>query len=39
MVGAIMREKRLKKWNRTWKLALIEKGDPEWRDLYPEIAF
>ncbi len=38
MVGAIMREKRLKKWNRAWKLALIEKGNPEWRDLYPEIA-
>ncbi|WP_303905075.1 GIY-YIG nuclease family protein [Thiohalomonas denitrificans] len=38
MVGAIVREKRLKKWNRAWKLALIEKGNPEWRDLYSEIA-
>ena len=37
MVGAIVREKQLKKWNRAWKLALIEKGNPEWRDLYPEI--
>ncbi|WP_303905065.1 GIY-YIG nuclease family protein [Thiohalomonas denitrificans] len=39
MVGAIVREKRLKKWNRAWKLALIEKDNPEWRDLYSEIAF
>ena len=38
MVGAIMREKRIKKWNRAWKLALIEKGNPKWRDLYREIS-
>ena len=31
---AIRREKQLKKWNRTWKLALIEKLNPEWIDLY-----
>ena len=31
---AIRREKQLKKWNRTWKLALIEKLNPEWADLY-----
>ena len=31
---AIKREKQLKKWNREWKLALIEKENPEWKDLY-----
>ena len=35
---AIRREKRLKKWNRDWKLRLIEKSNPDWTDLYPEIA-
>lgn len=30
---AIGREKRLKKWNRDWKLALIEGGNPDWADL------
>ncbi len=30
---AIAREKQLKKWNRSWKLALIEKDNPEWNDL------
>ena len=34
---ALRREKRLKEWPRKWKLALIESGNPEWRDLYPEI--
>jgi putative endonuclease len=34
---AIRREKALKKWLRNWKLELIEKGNPEWRDLYEEI--
>ena len=33
LVDAIQREKRLKKWNRAWKLELIEKVNPEWRDL------
>ena len=37
MDDAIMREKRLKKWNRAWKLRLIEECNPYWRDLYPEI--
>lgn len=32
--AAIQREKQLKKWNRKWKPDVIEKGNPEWRDLY-----
>ena len=32
--SAIQREKQLKKWNRKWKLKLIEKYNREWRDLY-----
>ena len=35
---AIHREKRLKKWPRAWKVALIEKDIPNWDDLYPVIA-
>ena len=35
--AAILEEKRLKKWNRDWKIRLIEKNNPEWRDLYPDI--
>lgn len=35
---AIKREKRLKKWNRVWKIRLIEKDNPNWDDLYPAIA-
>jgi putative endonuclease len=31
---AIAREKMLKRWNRKWKLRLIEEVKPEWRDLY-----
>jgi len=34
MEGAILREKRIKKWRRAWKLELIERSNPEWRDLY-----
>lgn len=33
VVGAIAREKRLKKWSRDWKLKLIETANPEWVDL------
>jgi putative endonuclease len=35
---ALKREKQLKKWKRQWKLQLIEKDNPDWRDLYDEIA-
>ncbi len=38
MEEAIRREKQLKKWNRAWKLALIERQNPEWADLWPTIA-
>ncbi len=38
MVGAIMREKQIKGGSRAKKLALIEADNPQWRDLYPEIA-
>jgi putative endonuclease len=36
--NAIKREKRLKKWNRAWKVRLIEELNPNWDDLYPGIA-
>jgi putative endonuclease len=35
---AIQREKRLKKWNRRWKIRLIEELNPNWDDLFPAIA-
>jgi putative endonuclease len=34
---AIAREKAIKKWHRAWKLALIEKGNPDWNDLFAHI--
>ena len=37
MNQAIQREKQIKKWNRTWKIELIEKNNPTWRDLWPDI--
>ena len=37
MPDAIIREKQIKKWRRKWKLELIERDNPEWRDLYSEI--
>ena len=37
MESAITREKRIKKWNRTWKVRLIEETNPGWKDLYGEI--
>ena len=35
--NAITREKEIKKWRRAWKIALIEKDIPDWKDLYPDI--
>jgi putative endonuclease len=35
---AIRREKQLKKWNRAWKIRLIEEHNPNWVDLYSQIA-
>ncbi|MDH3760447.1 MAG: GIY-YIG nuclease family protein [Gammaproteobacteria bacterium] len=35
MYAAIDREKNLKNWNREWKINLLEKANPNWRDLYP----
>lgn len=37
MIQAIQREKNIKHWLREWKIALIEKNNPEWRDLWDEI--
>ncbi len=37
MNNAITREKQLKKWNRDWKVKLIEKNNPDWLDLYSSI--
>ncbi len=37
LVSAISREKQIKKWNRAWKLELIEKQNPDWRDLWEGI--
>jgi putative endonuclease len=34
---AITREKQMKKWNREWKVRLIEESNPQWRDLYPDL--
>lgn len=35
---AIQREKQMKKWNRAWKIRLIEQDNPEWRDLTDMLA-
>jgi putative endonuclease len=37
ITAAITREKQMKKWNRLWKLRLIEARNPEWLDLYADI--
>jgi putative endonuclease len=37
MISAISREKQLKKWNRAWKIELIERQNSDWRDLYAEL--
>lgn len=38
MDSAIAREKALKEWKRSWKLQLIEQSNPQWRDLYADLA-
>ena len=35
--SAILKEKQLKKWNRAWKIRLIEETNPTWEDLYDKI--
>ena len=35
--SALLREKQLKKWKRKWKLDLIEKQNPQWKDLYDDL--
>jgi putative endonuclease len=35
--AALTRERQIKKWNRTWKLELIEMNNPAWQDLWSEI--
>jgi putative endonuclease len=37
MAVAITREKQMKKWNRAWKIEVIEGKNPEWKDLWEEI--
>ena len=37
MESAISREKAIKKWNRAWKIELIEKNNPAWADIYDRI--
>ena len=36
--AGMLREKRIKRWKRGWKIELIEKDNPQWIDLYPSIA-
>jgi putative endonuclease len=36
--SAFTRERRMKTWNRIWKIELIERFNPGWRDLYAELA-
>jgi putative endonuclease len=38
IMEAIRREKQIKKWDRRWKIELIQKSNPRWRDLYADIA-
>lgn len=37
IASAIQREKRIKKWNRAWKIELIERVNQDWKDLYNEL--
>jgi putative endonuclease len=38
MTAAILREKQMKKWRRSWKIELIESENPRWEDLYDRFA-
>ena len=38
ILQAITREKQIKKWNRAWKIELIRKQNPYWRDLYEDFS-
>jgi putative endonuclease len=38
VIEAIAREKAMKAWKRDWKIELIEKANPEWRDLWDDLA-
>ncbi len=35
--NAVTREKQMKKWNRIWKIELIETSNPDWKDLYDSL--
>ena len=35
-IEAVRREKQIKKWNRAWKMRLIEENNPKWKDLYED---
>ncbi len=35
--GVLQREKQIKEWKRNWKLDLIEKSNPQWKDLYEDL--
>jgi putative endonuclease len=37
MASAIQREKGMKKWNRAWELALVEKSNPDWKNLFDDL--
>ncbi len=37
VLAAITREKQIKKWNRAWKIRLIQEQNPHWRDLYEDV--
>ena len=37
VADAILQEKRIKRWRRAWKIALIERDNPQWRDLYDDL--
>ncbi|AOW22878.1 excinuclease ABC subunit C [Sphingomonas melonis TY] len=38
IADCIAHEKRLKRWHRDWKIALIERGNPDWHDLSDQLA-